>query len=367
MKSRVVKAAGERAEGVWLSTFHSFCLEKILRAANPDIQPLDEIDHRILLRRNIAELGLILFRRLAEPAEFLKDFQTFFSRCQDELVTPDDYQRYVDALRREHETRKKAFEPDALAIAEEEVARQEELARVYRVSERLLRERNLYTFGAQLLQAVQVLRTDAELLARMRDQYRYILVDEFQDTNIAQLELLWLLAGDRRNILAVGDDDQAIYRFRGASFGSFTIFLERFCGVGGALPAASAKKALVSLSQNYRSTRTNPARGRRNDFAQREIAAAAAEESDDRERRRRKDPRGRIRDVRRRSALGRIGDRAPARSRRRMAQLRGALPKTRASRAVAGRAAAARNSIRDTEVFDSYRARWCATCWRGCA
>ena len=93
----------------------------------------------------------------------------------------------------------------------------------------------------------------------MRDQYRYILVDEFQDTNIAQLELLWLLAGDRRNILAVGDDDQAIYRFRGASFGSFTIFLERFCGVArrrtaGAL-ARREKAVPVSLSQNYRSTR----------------------------------------------------------------------------------------------------------------
>jgi ATP-dependent DNA helicase UvrD/PcrA len=255
MKHRVVKAAGERAEGVWLSTFHSFCLEKILRAANPQIQPLDEIDHRILLRRHIADLGLVLFRRLAEPAEFLKDFQTFFSRCQDELVTPDDYQRYVEALRREHDVRKRAYEPDALAIAEEEVARQEELARVYRVSERLLHERNLYTFGAQLLQAVALLRSDPKLLARMRDQYRYILVDEFQDTNIAQLELLWLLAGDRRNILAVGDDDQAIYRFRGASFGSFTIFLERFCGVGGARPAAPAGKPLVSLSRNYRSTR----------------------------------------------------------------------------------------------------------------
>src|SRR5271169_2612262 len=254
MKYRVVKAAGERAEGVWLSTFHSFCLEKILRAANPDIQPLDEIDHRILLRRNIAELGLVLFRRLAEPAEFLKDFQAFFSRCQDELVTPDDYQKYVDGLRRTADASMKLLESDAQAIAEEVVARQEELARVYRVSERLLRERNLYTFGAQLLQAVHTLRTDAELLARMRDQYRYILVDEFQDTNIAQLELLWLLAGERRNIVAVGDDDQAIYRFRGASFGSFTIFLKRFCGVGGALPAAKAKEALVSLSKNYRST-----------------------------------------------------------------------------------------------------------------
>ncbi len=258
MKSRVVKAAGERAKDVWLSTFHAFCLEKILRAADEEIQALDEIDHRILLRRNIADLGLVLFRRLAEPAEFLKDFQAFFSRCQDELVTPDDYQRYVEGLRREHELRKKAYEPDALSIAEEAVAKQEELARVYRVSEKLLRERNLYTFGAQLLQAVELLRADADLLARLREQYRYILVDEFQDTNIAQIELLWLLSGDRRNIFAVGDDDQAIYRFRGASFGSFTIFLEKFAGAGGALPATAAgkaKQALVSLSQNYRSSK----------------------------------------------------------------------------------------------------------------
>jgi DNA helicase-2/ATP-dependent DNA helicase PcrA len=254
MKHRVVKAAGERAEGVWLSTFHSFCLEKILKAANPKIQALDDIDHRILLRRNIADLGLVLFKRLAEPAEFLKDFQAFFSRCQDELVTPDDYQRYVEDLRAKHEKHKKTLEPDELAIAEEEVAKQEELARVYRVSERLLRERNLYTFGAQLLQAVHLLQTDAGLLGRLRAQYRYILVDEFQDTNIAQLELLWLLAADSRNILAVGDDDQAIYRFRGASFGSFTIFLERFCGAPGALPKAAAK-AIVSLSENYRSTK----------------------------------------------------------------------------------------------------------------
>jgi DNA helicase II / ATP-dependent DNA helicase PcrA len=256
MKSRVVRSAGERAEGVWLSTFHAFCVEKILRATNPDTQPLDDIDHQILMRRNIAELDLVIFRRLAEPAEFLRDFQAFFSRCQDELVTSEDYQRYVEGLRRAHEGRKASFEPDARAIAEEEIARQEELARVYRVSERLLRERNLCTFGGQLMQAVELLRSDEALLGGLRDQYRYILVDEFQDTNIAQLELLWLLVGDRRNIFAVGDDDQAIYRFRGASFGSFTIFLKRFCGVTDARAGAaeSAKNFLVSLSQNYRST-----------------------------------------------------------------------------------------------------------------
>jgi DNA helicase II / ATP-dependent DNA helicase PcrA len=255
MKHRVRKAAGDRAEGVWLSTFHSFCLEKVLRAANPEIQPLDEIGHLILMRRNIAELALVIFRRLAEPAEFLCDFEKFFSRCQDELVTPDDYEGYVAELRAAHEARKSSLEPDARAIAEEGVARQEELARVYRTSERLLRERKLHTFGAQLLQAVELLRSDAELLGRMRDQYRHILVDEFQDTNIAQLELLWLLAGDRRNIVAVGDDDQAIYRFRGASFGSFTIFLRKFCGTRGLRLASGESKFFVSLSQNYRSSK----------------------------------------------------------------------------------------------------------------
>ena len=157
-------------------------------------------------------------------------------------------------MRRNHEATRPELDADALEEAEQEVARQEELARVYRVSERLLRERNLLTFGAQLAESVAVLRDNAELRAQMRDQFRYILVDEFQDTNIAQLELLWLLAGERRNIVAVGDDDQAIYRFRGASFGSFTIFLERFCGVTGRKSAPKAGDFLVSLSQNYRST-----------------------------------------------------------------------------------------------------------------
>jgi DNA helicase-2/ATP-dependent DNA helicase PcrA len=254
MLSRVRKAVGERAEGVWLSTFHKFCLEKIIRVANPDVQVLDNVDHWILLRRHIAELELNLFRRLADPGEFLNDFVAFFSRCQDELISPADYQRYVEGLRQKFESHKKLLEPDALKLEEEELTRQQELARAYAVSERLLRERNLLTFGAQLMQAVQALQSDAALLEKLRQQYRYILVDEFQDTNIAQLELLWLLAGGRRNIVAVGDDDQAIYRFRGASFGSFTIFLKRFCGVSETKAASAKGKYLVSLKQNYRST-----------------------------------------------------------------------------------------------------------------
>jgi DNA helicase-2/ATP-dependent DNA helicase PcrA len=254
MKWRVLKSVGERGEGVVLSTFHAFCLEQILRAVNPEVQALDDIDHKILLRRNIGQLGLKHFRRLQDPGEFISDFVQFFSRCQDELVTPNDYERFVKGLRAKHEAGKKSLESDALALAEEEIARQEELSRVYRISEQLLRERSLLTFGAQLMHTVNLLQSDDALRAQIQEKYRYILVDEFQDTNIAQLELLWLLAGQRRNIVAVGDDDQAIYRFRGASFGSFTIFLKRFCGVTDAKMGPATKKFLVSLSQNYRST-----------------------------------------------------------------------------------------------------------------
>ncbi|MGD0402227.1 MAG: ATP-dependent DNA helicase [Candidatus Acidiferrales bacterium] len=254
MKSRVVKAVGERAEGIWLSTFHNFCLEKILRVANPDLKVLEDVDHWILLRRHMAELDLKHFRRLAAPGEFLNDFCQFFSRCQDEMVTPDDYQLHVDKSRQAYLQLRELLDPDVRKLEEEELARQDELARVYRVSERLLRERNLLTFGAQLMQSVQLLRTDAALLQSMRDQFRYILVDEFQDTNIVQLELLWLLAGDRGNIVAVGDDDQAIYRFRGASFGSFTIFLKRFCGVTEKNLTDGVRRFIAPLTQNYRST-----------------------------------------------------------------------------------------------------------------
>ena len=254
MKYRVTRSVGERAEGVWLSTFHKFCMDKVLLTANPALQAIEETDHWILLRRNIAKLELEQFKRLAEPGEFLNDFVKFFSRCQDELVSCEDYQKYVDGLRRSYAARKRGLEPDAQALEEEELARQEELARAYGVSERLLREHNLITFGGQLMQTVELLRADAALLGQLREQYRYILVDEFQDTNIAQLELLHLLAGDRRNIVAVGDDDQAIYRFRGASFGSFTIFLKRFCGVSEGRLAAGRNQHLVSLTQNYRST-----------------------------------------------------------------------------------------------------------------
>ncbi len=255
MKHRVVAAARdrgelevERAEAVTLSTFHAFC-NNLLQEVDADLKPIDKIDHWILLRRNLPLLQLEHYRRLAEPGQFLGDFVDFFSRCQDELVTPDEYQRYADKELENFLRVRGAMPEDELRIRDEEIAKIQEIARAYRASDLLLRDRKLLTFGTQIMDAVLHLRADESLREKLRARYRYILVDEFQDTNIAQLELLWLLGGEKPNLVVVGDHRQAIYRFRGASFGSFSIFLNRFAS--GA--EATHEDLLRPLTLNYRS------------------------------------------------------------------------------------------------------------------
>src|SRR3989475_526578 len=250
MKSRVVKAVGERGKDVTLKTFHAFC-ESLLKDVDSDHVMLDKVDHWILLRRNLNRLQLDRYRRLAEPGQFLSDFIEFFSRCQDELVSCADYHRYAERLAAELEVERAELDADTLVEREETVAREREIARAYRASEELLREKKRSSFGSLITGAVELLERDATLRAVLQTRYRYILVDEFQDTNIAQLRLLELLANNDRNILAVGDNDQAIYRFRGASFGSFKLFLERFAGWREGDDSAPFR---VSLTENYRST-----------------------------------------------------------------------------------------------------------------
>ena len=250
MKARVVKATGERGKAVTLATFHSFC-EALLAEADPQRVMLDEFDHWILLRRNLRRLRLEKYRRLADPGQFLNDFVEFFSRCQDELVSGEDYQRYADGLAARLEAERETLDEDTLAERLETVALQQELARAYRASEELLREKNRVSFGSLITSAVALLEQDTQLRNGLQNKYRYILVDEFQDTNIAQLRLLELLAGRAKNIVAVGDNDQAIYRFRGASFGSFKLFLERFAGWK---EGQDSTRFRVALTENYRST-----------------------------------------------------------------------------------------------------------------
>jgi DNA helicase-2/ATP-dependent DNA helicase PcrA len=250
MKSRVVKAAGERAKNVTLKTFHAYC-ESLLKDVDSDHIMLDTVDHWILLRRNLHRLQLDRYQRLAEPGQFLSDFIDFFSRCQDELVSSSDYQRYAEQLAAELEAERAQLDADTLGEREEMVARELEIARAYKASEELLREKKRSSFGSLITGAVELLERDPTLRATLQNRYRYILVDEFQDTNIAQLRLLELLANDSKNIFAVGDNDQAIYRFRGASFGSFKLFLERFAGWR---EGDDSTRLRVTLTENYRST-----------------------------------------------------------------------------------------------------------------
>src|SRR5262249_38003498 len=187
VNSRMVKTCGERGRGVTIATFHAFC-EEILRENGAKYAILEDVDHWILLRRNMARLKLEKFRRLAEPGQFLGDFQRFFSRCQDELISSEDFQRYADELEADLAVERKLLEDDAYAERVEYVALQKEIARAYKASEELLAEKKFFSFGSLITQTVKLLKTDDALRERLQQRFKHILVDEFQDTNIAQLE-----------------------------------------------------------------------------------------------------------------------------------------------------------------------------------
>jgi DNA helicase-2/ATP-dependent DNA helicase PcrA len=250
LRIRVARGTGERGKDVVIANFHSFC-EKLLKEINPELIPLEDVDHWILLRRNLARLKLEKYRRLAEPGQFLSDFIRFFSRCQDELVSSDDYQRFADLLAKELADEKSALDEDTFKERAEQVALQQEIARAYRASEEILREKKAVALNGLITEAVTLLKNDAARRRQLQERFKHILVDEFQDTNIAQLELLHLLSAERRNIVVVGDNDQAIYRFRGASFGSFKLFLQRFADWK---EGEDSTPFRVALMDNYRST-----------------------------------------------------------------------------------------------------------------
>jgi len=162
MKSRVVKAAGDRGKEVVLSTFHSFC-ETLLKEVDPNRLALEEVDHWILLRRNLARLKLEKYRRLAEPGQFLSDFVKFFSRCQDELVSCHHYQGFADQLAAELEQERPSLDEDSRKERAEQVALQHEIARAYSASEEILREKRCIALNGVIPETVALLRSDARI------------------------------------------------------------------------------------------------------------------------------------------------------------------------------------------------------------
>ena len=228
-----------------IGTFHAFC-ERVLRenavrlGLQPDYRILTEPEQAIFLKDHLFELPLHRFRPLGNPVKHLRAILTLFSRAKDEDVTPEEYLAYASQLASqfgENEGKNKEC-----AQLQAEWKDQEELANTYTAYQHLLAEHGYVDFGDLISRTLTLLRNHPTVLQRYQEQFRYILVDEFQDTNYAQFELLKLLTG-RRNLTVCGDDDQSIYKFRGAAISNILNFQRAY-------PDAK----LVVLKQNYRST-----------------------------------------------------------------------------------------------------------------
>jgi DNA helicase-2/ATP-dependent DNA helicase PcrA len=224
--------------GATLSTFHAFC-DRLVREHAVELGLTSQLrvetpaEILVFLRERLFELGLERFLPLGNPDEHLKALVACFDRARDEDVTPDDYAAFAAKL---------AADAGADPALRDRAGAELEKAHAYGAYQRLLLESGRVDFGSQISLALRLLRERAYLRRELQVRYRYVLVDEFQDTNHVQFELVRLLAGGSRNLTVVGDDDQSIYRFRGAKVENLLGFLEVFPGA-----------RVLLLRQNYRS------------------------------------------------------------------------------------------------------------------
>ena len=222
MKERIVRLLGESANDLWLGTFHSVGVRLLRQLAGyANLQPsftiYDADDSLRATGRAMKALGLS--DKLVPP----KRVQHFIDRAKNRCLLPDD--------------------PRLAALPD---ARRDRLfIDAYKAYEDELRRANAVDFGDLLLRPVQALHAHKDVCAQLSQRFRYVLVDEFQDTNFAQFELLKLLTSAHGNLCVVGDDDQSIYSWRGAEVSNILGFPTQFAGAG-----------VVKLERNYRSTAT---------------------------------------------------------------------------------------------------------------
>ncbi len=219
MKERVIALLGSRGRLVWLSTFHSFCA-KILRLHHDragykrDFTIYDEADSLALLKRVIKSLGI------PEGQPSPGAAQSRIGRAKDNLISPSEYAAaavdYVD----------------------------KNTAAIYEEYQKQLVRNNAFDFDDLIGVTVALLERDQELADHYRRKFTRLLVDEYQDTNHAQYRLIKVLAGEKRNLCVVGDDDQAIYGWRGADIRNILDFEHDFPGC-----------RIITLEENYRSTK----------------------------------------------------------------------------------------------------------------
>jgi DNA helicase-2/ATP-dependent DNA helicase PcrA len=218
MKEQLYRLLGDRLQELTIGTFHAICARILRREAeaagiSPRYVIYDTSDQQSLARQAVRALNLD--EKLFPPNSMLARI----SMAKNELIRPEEMRA---------------------GTYREEVVR-----RVYERYQALLAENNALDFDDLLVKTVQLFRANADVLARYQRRYPFILVDEWQDTNMAQYELVKLLAGKRANLFVVGDEDQSIYGFRGADYRNVARFREDY-------PEAR----VILLERNYRSTQT---------------------------------------------------------------------------------------------------------------
>ena len=218
MKERIEALSGANSAGAWIFTFHSACL-RILRMYGhllgyEDGMTIYDRDDSISVIKRICRDMNIDTKRFKE-----KGFLGKISSCKNELTSAAD------------------FEAEASDYYDKKAAQ------VYLAYEKELRKNNAVDFDDLIFRTVELFRKEPEVLAKFQDRFKYISVDEYQDTNPAQFEFIRLLAGKHKNICVVGDDDQSIYKFRGADISNILNFEKYFPGA-----------KVIRLEQNYRST-----------------------------------------------------------------------------------------------------------------
>jgi DNA helicase II / ATP-dependent DNA helicase PcrA len=220
-----------------ISTFHSFGHDIInesfadLKIA-PDWKLLKDADAIIMIVENIDRFNLSIYKPLNNPAQYVAAMTDFVSKLKDNLITAAQYTGFAAGLAEKASTDEE----------KETAAEHQELARFYAVYEELKTAKNYMDYGDLIMAPYLLFMEKKSVLAKYQEKFKYILIDEFQDTNYAQFELIKLLAGKYRNITVVGDDDQMIYRFRGAAISNIMGFKGHY-----------KDSKVIVLKSNYRS------------------------------------------------------------------------------------------------------------------
>jgi DNA helicase-2/ATP-dependent DNA helicase PcrA len=233
----------------WIMTFHGFC-ERVLRqdasqiGLDPGFSILTEADAQLFIKKNLAEFGLNYYRPRSNPTKFIGGLVKHFSRLKDEDISPDDYLAWAQKPHAEEIPASKSTSGQVIEVSDGE--KYLELARVYKKYEELKVKNSVMDFADLITNTLRLFRERPNVLKSYQKQFPYLLLDEFQDTNYAQNHMAIMLAHGEAdlaaNITAVADDDQSIYRWRGAAVYNVLDFKKHF-------PDAE----IITLTQNYRS------------------------------------------------------------------------------------------------------------------